>query len=87
MAPSVKVRYEEEKKIFIAAHKDKGKPEGGRDMEYKYTFFTDVKFHRCTDVPFTLEKTLVYEEKLGSKPWYAENRILIFLDVFMLGWI
>ena len=50
-----------------------------KDRSYNFTFFTDV--------PFTEEHTLVYEEKMGGKPWYAENYIRILLDIFVLGWI
>merc|ERR1719329_1136530 len=72
MAPQVKARYEAEKSAFIDEHKNK-------DKLYNFTFFTDV--------PFTEEHTLVYEEKMGGKPWYADNSIRILLDIFVLGWI
>ena len=71
MAPDVRCRYEEEKVRFIS--------ENNKDVSYDFSFFTDV--------PFTEEHTLVYEEKLGGKPWYAVNCLRILLDIFILGWI
>lgn len=57
MAPDVKSRYADAKSAFIY--------DNNKDNRYEYTLLTDV--------PFTLEHTLVYQEKLGSKPWYANN--------------
>ena len=71
MSPSARTRYKEEKEEFM---KD----------NYQDTLF---EFGFQTDVPFTVERTLVYQEKMGWKPWYASFLIHIFLDVLFLGWI
>ena len=34
-----------------------------------------------------MEHTLVYNNKKGAKPWYAELKTVCFLDLLLLGWI
>lgn len=71
MAPTVRERYQAEKRDFIN--------DNNRDTHYNYTFDTDV--------PFTVELTLVYQAKLGGKPWYVKNWVHILLNIFVLGWL
>ena len=71
MAPLVRQRYQTEKRDFIN--------DNNRDTHYEYKFDTDV--------PFTVEHTLVYQENMGQKPWYANYYVMIALDIFVLGWI
>jgi hypothetical protein len=71
MAPVVRKRYQDEKRDFIN--------DNNRDTHYDYVFDTDV--------PFTVERTLVYQSKLGEKPWYANFIVHCFLDVVFLGWL
>ena len=71
MAPVVRKRYQDTKRTFI--------DDNNRDTHYDFKFDTDV--------PFTVERTLVYQSKLGEKPWYANFYVHCFLDIFFLGWL
>ena len=71
MSPSARTRYKEEKEELM---KD----------NYQDTLF---EFGFQTDVPFTVERTLVYQEKLGAKPWYASFNVHCALDFLFLGWL
>ena len=71
-SPGARHRLQVERSAFINEHKNNDK-----QHEYEYQ----------TDIPHTKEHTLVYNDKKGEKPWYAKLGIVIFLDVFMLGWI
>ena len=70
-SPNVSKRLKEEQEVFIA--------ENNKDTHYDFEFFVDI--------PGSEGHTLVYEEKLGGKPWYADNKIRCLLDVVILGWI
>ena len=43
-------------------------------------------FHFIKEIPHHAEHCLVYNPKMGKKPWYCNLTILITLDIFMLGW-
>lgn len=46
----------------------------------------DYEFEWQEDIPHTKKFTLVYNDKKGSKPWYANLFAVIFLDIVMFGW-
>ena len=72
MSPIVRKRYVDEKVAFIQ--------ENNKDNQlYEFEFLVDV--------PFTFDRTLVYEEKLGGKPWYANDKLMVLLDLLVIGWI
>ena len=39
------------------------------------------------DIPHHNEYCLVYNPDMGSKPWFTNFGLLIFLDIIFLGWI
>ena len=50
-----------------------------RDTNYDYYF--------TKEIPHQAEHCLLYNPKLGPKPWYCNACLLIFLDLIMFGWI
>jgi hypothetical protein len=54
----------------------------GNNKDKQYDFSIDKK------IPCPLaETTLVYCPKNGRKPWFTNKCLMIFLDLFFVGWI
>jgi hypothetical protein len=66
-------RLEMEQRKFILENKDKDK-------------YYDFSIEKKIPCPMA-DNTLVYCPKHGSKPWYTNKCLLIFLDLFFMGWI
>jgi len=71
MSSGCRKRYTGERSSFISAN--------NRDKHYHYSFKTDI--------PFTEEHTLVYNDDLGMKPLYASMGMMCLLDILAIGWI
>jgi hypothetical protein len=72
MSAAADYRFEKKKKKFITANKDKDK---------YYDYWCSKKIH------FDMHEALVYQPKLGKKPWFTNVCLMVGLDFLMLGWI
>lgn len=64
-------KFQKKKRKFIRKN--------NRDVHYDYW---------CTeDIPYHVERMLVYNDQVGAKPWFANYCTLLIMDVFLVGWI
>lgn len=65
-------RYDEESQIFEDKYKNK-------DKHYDFIKMKTILAHN--------ENALVYNPEKGKLPWYTNECLIWFLDLFLLGWI
>jgi len=72
----VRLRIQDQKTEFISKNY---KPD--RDVRYDYQLVEKI--------PHQKQMSVVFNDDCGKKgaPWYANYRLMVFLDILVLGWI
>lgn len=74
-----KIKYEATAKKKYNKQKRKFKKKEKKD--------THCDTWETEEIPFHIERQLVYNDQVGSKPWFADCCTCIVMDIFLLGWI